>query len=64
MNDNEETRSWNQLAAENKELRKQVADYEHAQAIAEAMAANNDVLRSADEIENRLLERARRRNRE
>ena len=63
MNDNEETRSWTQLAAENKELRdsneilqlkvaqmrQTIADYERAQAVAEAMAANNDVLRSVDD---------------
>ena len=55
MNDNKETRSWNDLAAENKELREYLAkavliidNYERAQAVAEAMAANNDKLGSVD----------------
>ena len=53
-----ETRNWNELAAEcfrlknsNTMLREQlaqaratIADYERADAVAEAMAANNDVL--------------------
>ena len=63
MNDNEETRNWNELAAENKELRdsneilqlkvaqmrQTIADYERAHAVAEAMAANNDKLGSTDQ---------------
>ena len=48
MNDNDETRSYTEIAAENTELRKQVDGYERAWAVAEAMVANNDVLRSVD----------------
>jgi len=53
--DNEETRNWTQLAAENKELHEQldqaritIADYQRADGVAAAMAANNDVLRSVE----------------
>lgn len=71
---NEETRSYTELEkelrrslADNTMLRTQVAqmrqtiaDYERADAVAEALVANNDKLSSVDEIDNRLLERARR----
>lgn len=63
MNDNEETRSYNELEiairrleADNHMLRTQlaqaratIADYERAHAVAEAMAANNDKLGSTDQ---------------
>lgn len=59
-NDNKETRSYESILADNKRLhdsyeilqlqvaqmRQTIADYERAQAVAEAMAANNDMLRS------------------
>lgn len=65
-NDNEETRSWEQLAADNKQLRKNnevlqlklgqaqstIADYERAAKVAEAMAVNNDVLDSWNSCDN------------
>lgn len=49
MNDNEETRSYTEIAAENTELRKQIDGYERAWAVAEAMVANNDKLSNVDD---------------
>ena len=52
---NQETRSWEELAAENKDLHEQldqaritIAGYQQAHAVAEAMDKNNDVLRSVE----------------
>ncbi len=74
MNDNEETRSYTEIEQELRralaantmlqtqvaQMRQTIAGYERADAVAQAIAANNDKLRSEPEIENRLIARARR----
>jgi len=47
-NDNQETRSYNEILEENKQLKKTIADYERAYAVAEALVKNNDVLSSTE----------------